>query len=297
MTKQINTTNNEELLNLLFDNFPILDIHTDPFGIVHLYTNLDEKLAQFLVSIMRHNRPLDFYQVARLKRDMKHDEFLYLCEPIHIDAGGQVFNFQHRLKAFLLTCQELPEFTMPVEICLGFEFPGFEKLDKTKPRTRGQDMKLRNVAYYNFQSTAVPYIVSFLETKDFTAEMMRSITSSECLEFLKNHPEVMGYASQIASRQKLLLPASWLVALRYVCGLVDQGDAETFIIQQIVEERKLDDGMPAYAFKLWAEGKGRQGPVTNRLMAYTLTEMFLRFRRGESVKHCRVVKQMPDLGL
>jgi hypothetical protein len=297
MAKQTNITKNEEIANRLFGDFPILDIFTDPFGIIHLYATLDEKLAQFLMSRMRHNRPFDSYQVTRLNRDMKHDEFFYLCEPVHIDASGQVFNFHHRLKAFLLTCKELPGFTIPVEICVGFEFPGFEKLDKTKPRSRGQDMKLRHISYYNFQATSVPYILSFLEVKDFTRDGICTVTSSECIEFLNNHPEVAAYATQIANRQKLALPASWLIALRYIYGLVDQSDAETFIIQQIVEERKLDVGMPAYAFKLWAERKVLKGPVAHRLGACTLTEMFLRFRKGETVKLCRSVFQMPNLGI
>jgi hypothetical protein len=292
-------TKNEKLAQRLFQNFDILDKHTDPWGIVHLWVMLTKELAWYLRGIMRENRPITASHRTKIYRDIKHGHFQYLAEPMQIDATGQVFNFQHRLEAFLKVCDEDPGQTLPIQISVGFEFRGYQGLDKTNPRSRASDMKMRHVLNSHVLNIAVAYIISYLETKDFHTATSKTVTSAEDQEFLDQHPELISYALQ-AVQKGVIMSSSWLIALRYIFGLYDPEAAKT-LIDQIIEQRRLDLGMPAYAFKQWAAKhlqprKRNLAQWQNRIAAYTLSEMFIKLRNGEIVKRCNTAKQMPDLG-
>lgn len=191
------------------------------------------------------NRTLRESKVAAYARDMTNGDWQLNGDAIRFADDGTLLDGQHRLSAIVRA-----NVTVQSIVVWGLPRKAQDTMDIGAHRALRDQLHLKGFANSNE--------VSAVARRGFLAE--RSVvsgggsqiapTQAELLEFINANPEVIR-AGEVAVHAKGNLPcAPTAIGTAYfMCARIDEGLAEHFWVQQVIDGLRLTELDPAYALR------------------------------------------------
>ncbi|PJM79979.1 hypothetical protein [Bifidobacterium scaligerum] len=149
---------------------------------------LTPSMAKELLAHNTHNRKVIQSRVNVWAESMKRGEWQFNGQPIVIAKDGTILDGQHRL----LACVQSGA-TIPVLIIIGVEQDAQDTMDTGKARTLSDVLSLRgekNATNLAALLTGLVKSEKYMLSAAFNGGSNYPVTNGECLEYLRQHPEV-----------------------------------------------------------------------------------------------------------
>jgi hypothetical protein len=196
------------------------------------------ELAALWLTRNKQNRPLRDTRVATMTRDMSHDTWAYTGEAIKFTNHGRLVDGQHRLSAVVQSGT-----TVKMLVVLDLPEDSQAYMDAGTRRTAGDALSFRGETNSKLLASTVRFAINFEAKK---SQPRDSVTHSEIIEWLAEHPDLRRYVGMTAKYQaKVDMKPSVLAYALYRLFQIDERDATSFLAA-IVEMRSLGQGDPIY---------------------------------------------------
>lgn len=187
-------------------------------------------LAQELLNMNDHNRPIKQVIVEKYAYDMKNDLWQYTGDTIKISKTGNLLDGQHRLLAIQQSGKP-----QHFNIQTGLEDESFDVMDIGKLRTGGDIIAIMGYKNHNVFAGAVRLVALYQRTrldKSFTMASSFNMRNTEITAWIEKHggekiDECVQIGVQCYSRSKICTPSTY-AAFMYILGGKNWEQARTF---------------------------------------------------------------------
>jgi hypothetical protein len=191
-------------------------------------------LARQWLGQNKGNRPRKIRAIEAYSRDMVAGEWLISGEPIKFATDGRLIDGQNRLHAVILSDVSIKSWVM-----FGLDPRAQDVMDAGVKRSNADQLALHDVPHAVTVSTVAAAWTGWHDGRWVNASGSvgsPQLTHSETLQFVADHPEVVGAASMAKRTSKVLrLPAGVIGAAWMILAKIDEADATSFF-------RKIHDG-------------------------------------------------------
>lgn len=249
-------------------------------GIKVKVVTIDPALATKLLSRNTRNRGVSTNRVDQYAADMRRGNWVVNGEAIKIADDGTILDGQHRLLAIL-------EADTPVETLLivGLPAEAQETMDQGRNRTLYEALKLRGEGEYTALAAALKVVTLYeRDGVPFVGVLKAAPSNHECFRTLDRNPGVRESVALAAKHKVRWLSYSTLAGLHYLFAIVDQDDAEDFVVK-LTRGAELPAASPIYLLRerlLRAHTEKHQALSPKAKMALVI-RTWNAYRRGEDL--------------
>jgi len=201
--------------------------------------------AKWLAMSNTHNRAIRESKVALYARDMSSGAWKFNGDTVRFAADGTLLDGQHRLHAIVRS-----GVTVPFVVVRGLDIDAQDTMDIGAHRALRDQLLLRGEHNSGFIA-AISRRALLLERGQVTSSGWSFAPShAEMIAYIDANPDIRR-ASEIAVRAHGKLPAapSAIGTAFLTCARVNESDAETFYVSQIIDGLGLFDTDPAYVLR------------------------------------------------
>ena len=202
---------------------------------------VDAAYASELLQKNTFNRSVSRETVIKYKASMLAGEWMMNGEPIIVSESGKLLDGQHRLIALSQT-----DMTIEMLVVFGVSDDAFKTIDQGKMRRAGDILSI--AGYKNCTRLASAVRTYILASEGIQS---RTITSTEILETVKNHPQINRFTQYYANRTGAggrILPSSFCGICALAAELHGEDVVDVFYNQVIYGENLSRDD-PAFLLR------------------------------------------------
>jgi hypothetical protein len=238
--------------------------------------------AEQLLRLNTHNRGVNHARVDQYAADMRRGNWQLNGEAIKVASTGQVLDGQHRLMAILDADQ-------PIQTLLITNLPpqAQETMDQGRARQLYDVLKLRGEGDYCALAAAVKLVCLYeRDGLPYIAPFKASPTIHEALRTLERNPEIRDSVRLTAKHKVRWVSYSSLAALHYLFTIVDQEDADDFVLK-LARGENLTAASPVWVLRErlirdHAE-RGNRAPISPRVKLAFLIRTWNAYRAGDQI--------------
>lgn len=239
--------------------------------------------AKWLATVNTHNRNLRPDRVASYARDMAAGEWLENGDSIRFDEAGVLLDGQHRLAAIVQA-----DVSIPVLVVTGLPMRTQDTMDNGLHRKLSDVLTLRGETNTDLLAAVIRRAKSFTEHADSPmrgfARHKSVYTTTECLEFLHQHPELRAYSKASKNISKpSFIPAATVAVAYWLFASIDEGDAHEYMAQ-VSEGANLDSSDPVFLLRKRAVQMQREtGRYPGHIYLALMIKAWNAYRMGQKL--------------